>query len=504
MTFARGGSAMFASFVAQAVLQFVLVLVVGHLLGAGSAGAFLESIALFMIATQLGTFGADSGIVRAVPLLRAQARSGEVRTSVVAAVTPVAVAGTAAGVAVFAAAGLLAGAFFDPAHRDAGTTAFRVMAVFIPVSACSTVAFAALRGLGRTAWFAAQNAAVAAARPLLVASVAVIGLGPGAVALAWSLPLLPAGIAAAYLLRRELHRYGRTGPPGPPPAWRQTFWQLWTYSLPRALASGFTITITWLDVLLVGRLASTTAAGVYGIASRLYVVGSYALQAVGVAAAPQFSELLAAGRSRELERVYQVGTCWTMALSWPFYAVMLVFPETMVRTLFGADYADGGRALAILGVAGLIDIGTGNSQALLLMSGYSKLYALNTGVALVLNVGLNLALIPSLGISGAAIAWAVSIATTNLAAVAECRLLLGMRPFGPGYRFAAGAALACFLALPAAVRLVAGTGVPVFLVTIAVALAVYVSLLHRFRRVLDLPVLWWALRGRRPSRPSPA
>ena len=490
---------MFGSFVAQAVLQFVLVLVVGHLLRAGSAGAFLESIALFMIATQVGAFGADSGIVRAVPQLRALGRPADVPTSVLAAVVPVTFVGTAAGAAVFVAASPLAGAFFDPAHRDSGREAFRVMAAFIPVSACATVALAALRGLGRTAYFATQNAAVAAVRPLLVATMAVIGLGPAAVAFAWSLPLLPAAGAAAFLLGRELERVKPQAATQQPAAWRRTLWQLWTYSLPRALASGFTITITWLDVLLVGRLASTTAAGVYGVASRLYVVGSYALQAVGVAAAPQFSELLAAGRSRELERVYQVGTCWTMALSWPFYAVMLVFPETMVRTLFGDGYAEGGQALAILGLAGLVDIGTGNSQALLLMSGYSKLYAVNTGVALTLNIGLNLALIPSLGISGAAIAWAVSIATTNLAAVVECRVLLGMRPFGSGYPVVAGAALGCFLVLPLGARLLAGTSVPVFLAAVAMALAAYLTILHRFREALDLPVLWSALRTRRPD-----
>jgi O-antigen/teichoic acid export membrane protein len=133
------------------------------------------------------------------------------------------------------------------------------------------------------------------------------------------------------------------------------------------------------------------------------------------------------------------------------------------------------------------------------MSGYSRLYAINTGVALVLNVGLNLALIPYLGISGAAIAWAVSIATTNLAAVVECRVLLGMRPFGRGYAVAATAALGCFLVIPLAARLVGGTGVPVFVAAVLIGVPAYLLLLHRFRGILDLHVLWSALTPRRPA-----
>jgi O-antigen/teichoic acid export membrane protein len=298
---------MVASFFLQGALQFALVMVVTRVLDAGAAGAFLEAVALFMIVTRWGALGADSGIVRAVPRLRVLGRPAELAPTIAVSVVPVAALGLLAAVGVYAGADQLAAAFFDAGHRGVGAHALRLLAVFIPVWACATVLLAAVRGFGDIAFFAAQNAVLAAVRPPIVAAAALAGLGAAGVALGWAVPTVPTLVVAIVLLRRHLNRVrpeiGAKARPiatiGP---------EFWAYSLPRALAAVFSVTITWLDVLLVGRLGSTTEAGVYGVASRLYIVGAYALQAVGTAASPQFSELMAAGRRLDLERVYQLGT----------------------------------------------------------------------------------------------------------------------------------------------------------------------------------------------------
>lgn len=492
-TFARSGGAMVVSFFLQAALQFALVLVVTRALDAGGAGAFFEGLALFMIVTRWGALGADSGIVRAVPRLRVLGRSGELGTTIAVAVVPVAVVGVVAAVCVYAAADSLAGAFFDAGHRDVGAHELRLLAAFIPIWLCATVLLAAVRGFGDITFYAVQNAAVAAVRPPIVAAVAVAGLGAAGVTVGWALPTIAALAGAIVLLRRHLRRVdSTTAEPRRPLG--AVIPEFWAYSLPRALAAVFTVTITWLDVLLVGRLSSTAEAGVYGVASRLYVVGAYALQAVGTAAAPQFSELIAAGRRRELERVYQLGTWWTMAISWPFYALMLVFPMTMMEAFFGSQYSGGGHALAVLGFAGLLDVGTGNSQAVLLMSGHSRFYAANTAAALAANVGLNLALVPRFGITGAAVAWAVSIAITNLAALLQVRYVMGVRPFGRGYPLIAAATLVCFAGVPLVVRTAAGSGLPAFAASIALASLCYLAALRRLRADLELGTLWRAFR----------
>lgn len=489
---------MVASFFWQAALQFGLVMVVTRVLDGGAAGAFLEAVALFMIVTRWGALGADSGIVRAIPRLHVLGRSDELARTIGVAVVPVAVVGALAGLVVFLGADRLGAAFFDHVHRAVGAQQLRLLAVFIPVWICGTVLLAAVRGFGDIVFVATQNAALAAVRPPIVAACALAGLGAAGVALGWVLPTVPVLAGAVILVRRHLRRVER-------PAVRTVHRRIaaigrefWAFSLPRAMAAMFSVTITWLDVLLVGRLDSTTEAGIYGVASRLYIVGAYALQAVGTAAAPQFSELIAAGERGALERIYQLGTWWTMTISWPFYAVMLVFPAAMMEAFFGPGYASGGRALAILGFAGLLDVGTGNSQAVLLMSGHSRLYAANTAAALAANVGLNLALVPPFGITGAAVAWTVSIAMTNVAAVLQVRYLMGVRPLGPGYPFVCAATAGCFVAVPLGVRALAGSSRPAFAAAVILASGLYLLVLRRWGAVLELGTLWNAVR-RRPQ-----
>jgi O-antigen/teichoic acid export membrane protein len=81
----------------------------------------------------------------------------------------------------------------------------------------------------------------------------------------------------------------------------------------------------------------------------------------------------------------------------------------------------------------LINLATGNVTVVLLMGGKSSWNVVNTLAALIVNVGLNIVLLPRIGILGAAIAWAASILVDNVAAVIEVWLTLGLGPFGPGY-----------------------------------------------------------------------
>ena len=60
-TVARGGTLNFAGSVVNGVLQFALVVVVTQALTKSEAGAFFEAVALFIILSNSGVLGADTG-----------------------------------------------------------------------------------------------------------------------------------------------------------------------------------------------------------------------------------------------------------------------------------------------------------------------------------------------------------------------------------------------------------------------------------------------------------
>ncbi len=321
----------------------------------------------------------------------------------------------------------------------------------------------------------------------------------------------PVGPAATYADRAPMpaqtdrHRGRHRGP------WRpvhdrslQLAAEFWGFTGPRAFQATFQVVILWLDILIVGAITSAYQAGIYSAVSKLAIVGTFALEGNRLAIGPQLSALLARREHDRAAELYQSATRWLVLASWPLYMVFAVFPA-VVLGIFGPRYMAGASALAVLALAMLINLGTGNVTVVLLMGGKSSWSAINAGAALIVNVGLNLLLVPRIGILGAAIAWAASIVVDNVAAMVEIRWVLGLAPFGPGYWLAAGTTAGCFGATGLAARLVLGQTLPALGVALAAGLAAYAITLYFARSPLQLMGLVAALRpGGVPSTASRA
>jgi hypothetical protein len=80
----------------------------------------------------------------------------------------------------------------------------------------------------------------------------------------------------------------------------------------------------------------------------------------------------------------------------------------------------------------LVPLAAGNVGSVLLLGGKSTWVLLDKVAVLVVNVGLNLLLIPRFGILGAAMAWAVSIVVDNVLAVLQVHRGLRVSSRGPG------------------------------------------------------------------------
>ena len=150
----------------------------------------------------------------------------------------------------------------------------------------------------------------------------------------------------------------------------------------------------------------------------------------------------------------------------------------------------------------LVNLGTGNVTVVLLMGGKSSLSAWNALAALAVNVGLNLILLPRIGIAGAAIAWAASIVVENFAAVIEVWLTLGIGPCGAGYWLAAVASVTCFGIPGLAARYLLGQSLLGLAVGIAAGLVVFAIFLYAARARLQLTGLTAALRRRFVGAPA--
>lgn len=432
---ARSGSLVLGGFAVGAGLQFALVLVVTHGLAVGSAGALFEGIALVSMVAGALLLGADSGLLRWIPLLSARGRWSDIRPTIAIAVIPVGVAGTLAAVGISSSAPELASLLVSDRQRSAAVLVLRVIAWGIPLASLTTVLLAGTRALGTvTPFVAVQQLLIPGLRLTAVAAAVAIGGSTLGVSLGWLLPLAvgaAAGLAA--LLSRLPRAVEAPRQKRAELGIRSTAAAFWRFAAPTTFSTIFVSAISSFDVLLVGALASTREAAIYAAASRVIFLGVYVVESLGKALGPRFSQALAHGQVGRAHDLYHVATSWMMALLWPLYTALAMFAPVVMR-IFGSGYGSGATALTVLALAELVDVATGNTTLMLLMSGRSGLNLANSSVSFALNLGLDIVLIPRFGLTGAAVAWAACIVAQNAAASIETRILLGLRPFGAGSR----------------------------------------------------------------------
>lgn len=496
---ARSGLISFVGAIAAAVLGFALTVLISRVLGASGAGLFFTVAALFFILSNAVELGADTALVWDLPRLRALRRPAELRSTVRIALAPVWVASAASAVALFVLAPDLAAILVDLPQQQEAVLWIQLVAPFLVIAAPLTVALAGTRGLGSVIPFTlVSSIGVPLARPLLILVVVAAGLGGTAVLLAWATPLVVAAAVAFAILARQVHRHEAAATADDLPArpLRAQAREFWGYATPRCFSAILEIALVWVDVLLVAALSTTRLAGIYAAASRFITTGTLVEGALRVALGPRLSTQLAVGDRRGAERLQETATVWIVALSWPIYLTLAVYGSVLLR-LFGDEFVDGAPALAILAFAMAFAMAAGLAQTVLLMSGKAGWQLGNKVVALVLNIVLNLLLVPRYGLEGAAVAWAASILFDAVAAVVEVRFVVGLRFAARRLVPVMLASAACFGGGGLLVRAIAGDTVLSLLAYGVLASMAYAGVLWAIRRRLDLHTVLEGLRRRR-------
>ncbi|MCW2947973.1 MAG: polysaccharide biosynthesis protein [Actinoallomurus sp.] len=490
---ARGGALNLVGAASAGIMGLALVFAVAHGYAQHVAGAFFAATSLFVILNAVSGLGSDAGLLRWLPRHLAFGDHAAARRTVpIALVAVVAVACLAALVLGFTAPWLSA-RIGDPQV----TPMLRVLAVFLPIAATHDAILAATRGhatMRPTVVIEKVFRQTAQVAGVLIASQ--LTDGPVALALAWALPY-PAGLVVAIAWYRRI--VGRLDHRGAAPT-RALAGEFWRYTAPRAIAQVCQSVLQRADIVLIAALASPREAAIYTAATRFMVIGQLGTQAVQQAMQPAVSRLLALEDREGTARIFAGCTTWTVTLTWPVHLAVAV-AAPIYLSAFGPGYTGAGEyATVILAMAMLLATGSGPVDVMLLMAGRSALSLANNAAALTVDLALNVALIPRLGLTGAATAWAAALVVGNVLPLVQVRRLLGMSPAGLGLGLAATSTVACFGVLPLIAGLSMGTMAT--LAGVAVGALAYAGLLWAGRTRLALTAFAALLPGRRSVAPN--
>jgi len=494
------------------------------------AGAFFTATSAFIIVEALAGLGANVGLVYFIARLRSLREERRIPAILRAAVIPVVAGSLAATAAMLLLAEPLARVLLsghlghDGASPAAVAVSLRALALALPFAALIDLFLGASRGYGDMRPTVLVDRVGRSGAQLLGIAVATAAGSAALLAPLWALPYVPAAVAAWLWLRR-IRRHPSSGrrsnlPDVPPelaallalstpvqPRRRAGSARatqdgrsarrrlananprgFWEFTLPRALAGLASVTLQRLDIVLVAIMRGPAAAAVYTAATRFLVVGQFGNMAISMAAQPRFTELFAVGDTRNANVIYQVTTGWLILLTWPLYLLAVVYGP-QVLAVFGRSYTAGGTVMVILGLTMLLATACGQVDMVLITTGRSTWSLFNGLLAVGVNVGVDIALIPKYGILGAAIGWAVAITVSNLVPLCQLAAVIRLHPFGRGTVTAAALSTLSFCIVPLGMRALLGGGAISLVVGIAAGTLVQVAGLALLRDTLRLSAM---------------
>lgn len=491
---ARGGLANLVGAVVSAVVNFGLVLVIARWEDPYQAGVFFGVTSLFLVLETVLRLGSDVGSVYFLARWRALREHARIRSGVRVALAPVAVASAVVMVVLLVLAPQVDHLLGDERHTAIGL--LRLLAVILPIAATYDVTIGATRGFGvmRPTVLIEKIA-----RPVLQFALVVLVLAIGwhsALGAAWALPYVAAALAAWWSLRNLVRAAAPVAAHVTERA-QSTFREYWRFTLPRAIAGAAQIVLQRLDIVLVAAMRGAGEAAIYTAATRFLVVGQFISQAIAAPVQPRLSAALAEHDTARARELYRVSTCWIVLISWPIFATVGVFAPVYLR-LFGHHYSTGLTVVVILAASMLVAAAVGVVDAVVIMAGRTSWNLGTTLAAMILNVVIDVLLIPHYGIVGAAIGWCVAIVAANVVPLLLAWRGLGLHPFGGSLLGACALSTVCFVALPAAGRVIS---LPAAGVGLCVGVVLFVAAAYRWRDEFDLTEL---VRLRRRAKPAAA
>ena len=190
--------------------------------------------------------------------------------------------------------------------------------------------------------------------------------------------------------------------------------ELLIFSLPLLGTAMFTMILFSMDTLMLGYFKVPEVVGLYNAAYPLAQFISQPLAAMLLIYTPVATGLYSQNLMAELRRNYTILTKWVVSLTLPIFLVLCLFPEAVLNLLFGSAYIAAAPALRILSLGSIIHNLFGHSASTLLAWGKSRFIMWSVLAGAIINVALNIVLIPPLSIVGAAIASAVSLILVDI------------------------------------------------------------------------------------------
>ena len=202
----------------------------------------------------------------------------------------------------------------------------------------------------------------------------------------------------------------------------------WKSALTLTLGLAAVTINTQFDVIILGWFYPSSDVGVYRIASQGAALIGLGFLAANMYLSPQFSKLWAGEQRRDLQRLVTLAVRWVSGISIATAALLGLVGEWLLGTFFGEEFVVGYLPMMLLATGYVIASISGAFSSLLNMTGHEREAAQAIAVGAVVNIVLSIALVPPLGMQGAAIGTLAAALVWHIMLSRGIHQTIGIRP----------------------------------------------------------------------------
>lgn len=415
---ARGGVLIFFSMFFGLGLNYIYSICLARMFDAEVFGLYTLGLATFSVLSVVSVAGLDRAILRFIPAVN----DGSTTTLVGPMVKHIAgmsiIIGCMAGITLLGLSSSLSTKIFG---QPALTHVLIFFSFAIPLSSLSIVLLSTLQALQDNRW---RSFVKYGCEPIVKFSLTVafvwLGWGLYGALTAFGIALCLTIVLAYIPLRRYVSLSCLSFQ-------RRAFHEKVVQFATPLLGALFVASLaTRSDVFMIGYWLPPEQVGFYGAAFQTASIIALILGSLDSVATPLISRTIAGNDQACLQSLLQSVLRWSVTMSLPVFLVFVLFPAE-VLSIFGDQFHHASYCLVVLAMSQVINAASGSSNTALVLAGYSKMVMWNSiGLGLV-QIGLNVLLVPSYGITGAAIGTAVALTLVSGVRLYECSLLLKVR-----------------------------------------------------------------------------
>lgn len=371
------------------------------------AGVFFVATAVTTILGNSSCLGTMTGLVYFLPQA-VDADAPNPRDLILKALRPVLALSTTVALSVGLLAPQVAQILSKNSSPDDLTTMLRILAIAIVPFALTVTLLGATRGLGSVTPTVLVNQVLRPGGQIILLGLVLLRDDPSArlVAIGWTLPVI-GGFLLALKMTAKLGGFVS----GPTAIVSNK--EFWGYTRARAVSTSLQIALERIDVIIIGALIGDAGAGVYGALTRFISAGNFLMFSVSQAVSPTLRRAISRGEWVKAQGLLRKATGWLVLIAWPYFLVLALKPEPFAN-LIDSAYVSDASILSILALGMMFSAASGPIDLCLLMLGRSDLSLIGVAGAIITDLALLAILAPRYGLTGAAVAWAISVVIQNM------------------------------------------------------------------------------------------